>query len=273
VLYTTCGTPNYVAPEVLEGAGYEGIAADVWSCGVILYVLLAGFLPFDEAVTDVLFKKIKKAQFKYPPWFTSGPIDLISGILVVDPRKRLTIPQIKQHHWFKVNDNTTYGGSVKGPQSNNFTEIDDELHDLEQQQKFPSINGLTITNAFDLISMTGSLDLSIMLHPKSPDRVKRYTRFTSEADPRVLLEKIAHVLSKYQVDFKVYEKTHKIRVEAPTSKGLLTFTVQILLLAPQLHMVDFSKSKGDILEFYKLYKRIHDQCSDIACKEHTIKDL
>ena len=66
LLHTTCGTPNYVAPEVLNDRGYDGRAADVWSMGVILYVLLAGFLPFDEPLMSTLFRKIQKAEFDYP---------------------------------------------------------------------------------------------------------------------------------------------------------------------------------------------------------------
>ena len=66
MLHTTCGTPNYVAPEVLQNEGYVGRIADCWSIGVILYVLLAGFLPFDEATMSALFDKIKRAEFAYP---------------------------------------------------------------------------------------------------------------------------------------------------------------------------------------------------------------
>jgi serine/threonine protein kinase len=66
LLHTTCGTPNYVAPEVIADQGYDGKKADVWSIGVILYVLIAGFLPFDEGTIMALFSKIQKADFTYP---------------------------------------------------------------------------------------------------------------------------------------------------------------------------------------------------------------
>lgn len=59
LLHTTCGTPNYVAPEVINDKGYHGATADLWSCGVILFVLMAGYLPFDEANLMTLYKKVR----------------------------------------------------------------------------------------------------------------------------------------------------------------------------------------------------------------------
>lgn len=101
LLHTTCGTPNYVAPEVLSDQGYDGKKADVWSCGVILYVLLAGFLPFDESTIVALFAKIQNADFTYPSWFTQEVRSLLNQMLVVDPKVRLSLAQIKIHPWFK----------------------------------------------------------------------------------------------------------------------------------------------------------------------------
>ena len=101
LLHTTCGTPNYVAPEVLADKGYDGAAADTWSIGVILFVFLAGFLPFDEPTMSALFRKIQKAEFTYPNWFTEEVKGLLGHILVVDPKQRWTITDIMQHPWWK----------------------------------------------------------------------------------------------------------------------------------------------------------------------------
>lgn len=101
LLHTTCGTPNYVAPEVLADQGYDGALADTWSIGVILYVFLAGFLPFDEPTMAALFRKIQKADFSYPSWFTDEVKDLLSKILTIHPTERYTIKNIMEHSWWK----------------------------------------------------------------------------------------------------------------------------------------------------------------------------
>jgi serine/threonine protein kinase len=100
MLHTTCGTPNYVAPEVLQNEGYVGRIADCWSIGVILYVLLAGFLPFDEATMSALFDKIKRAEFAYPAHFSDGVKVLIDSLLVADPQKRATLTDVQKDRWF-----------------------------------------------------------------------------------------------------------------------------------------------------------------------------
>ncbi|XP_027123585.1 SNF1-related protein kinase catalytic subunit alpha KIN10-like [Coffea eugenioides] len=101
-LKTSCGSPNYAAPEVVSGKLYAGPEVDVWSCGVILYALLCGTLPFDDENIPNLFKKIKGGIYTLPSHLSPGARDLIPRMLVVDPMKRITIPEIRQHHWFKV---------------------------------------------------------------------------------------------------------------------------------------------------------------------------
>lgn len=106
MLQTVCGTPNYVAPEVLKEQGYDGRIADVWSCGVILFVMLAGYLPFDDDNMNALFTKIERGEFRMARHFSEGAKDLISKILVTDPGKRITLEEITKHSWFVVGWNS-----------------------------------------------------------------------------------------------------------------------------------------------------------------------
>ncbi|KAL2538715.1 Non-specific serine/threonine protein kinase [Forsythia ovata] len=62
LLHTTCGSPNYVVPEIISNRGYDGATSDTWSCGVILYVILTGYLPFDDRNMAVLYQKITAIQ-------------------------------------------------------------------------------------------------------------------------------------------------------------------------------------------------------------------
>ena len=101
LLHTTCGTPNYVAPEILESKGYDGRMADVWSVGVILYVMIAGYLPFEEETIPALFAKIKRARYTIPDFFSPAAKDLLSRILVADPNARLTLENVEKHDWMQ----------------------------------------------------------------------------------------------------------------------------------------------------------------------------
>jgi len=102
LMTTACGTPGYVAPEILVGGGYD-MAVDYWSIGVILYVMLCGFPPFSEETNEKLFDAIKKGEYEFPSphWdqITDYAKDLIKKLLVVDPAKRLDADGILKHPW------------------------------------------------------------------------------------------------------------------------------------------------------------------------------
>jgi carbon catabolite-derepressing protein kinase len=99
-LKTSCGSPNYAAPEVIGGKLYAGPEVDVWSCGVILYVLLVGRLPFDDEHIPSLFAKIAKGTYSIPQWMPTGAANLIKKMLVVNPVHRATIEDIRADPWF-----------------------------------------------------------------------------------------------------------------------------------------------------------------------------
>lgn len=99
-LKTSCGSPNYAAPEVISGKLYAGPEVDVWSCGVILYVLLVGRLPFDDEYIPALFKKIAQGNYMVPNYLSQGAVRLIRKMLQVNPMQRITIQEIRQDPWF-----------------------------------------------------------------------------------------------------------------------------------------------------------------------------
>jgi len=99
-LRTSCGSPNYAAPEVISGKLYAGPEVDIWSCGVILYALLCGTLPFDDEHVPTLFRKIKSGVFPIPDYLNKSVVSLLCHMLQTDPMKRATAEDIHKHEWF-----------------------------------------------------------------------------------------------------------------------------------------------------------------------------
>ncbi|KAG7662536.1 SNF1, partial [[Candida] subhashii] len=100
-LKTSCGSPNYAAPEVISGKLYAGPEVDVWSAGVILYVMLCGRLPFDDEFIPTLFKKISNGVYTLPNYLSPGSKHLLTRMLVVNPLNRITIHELMEDEWFK----------------------------------------------------------------------------------------------------------------------------------------------------------------------------
>ncbi|CAF1116942.1 unnamed protein product [Adineta steineri] len=98
-LETSCGSPHYACPEVIKGEKYDGRKADVWSCGVILYALLVGALPFDDDNLRQLLEKVKKGVFHIPHFVPADCQQLLRGMIEVDPNKRLTLEDVSRHSW------------------------------------------------------------------------------------------------------------------------------------------------------------------------------
>jgi 5'-AMP-activated protein kinase catalytic alpha subunit len=135
-LRTSCGSPNYAAPEVISGHQYAGPEVDVWSCGVILYALLCGSLPFDDESIPNLFKKIKNGMYSLPSHLSDMSRDLIPQMLRVDPMKRISINAIRNHRWFQMNL-PPYLKMPPEVYAQQVSQIDDEIVDTLVSMSWP----------------------------------------------------------------------------------------------------------------------------------------
>ena len=100
-----CGTPAYIAPEILRDKGYEGFAVDIWSAGVVLYAMLYGTVPFKANSMQELHKLILKGRYSLKDTISENARDLLKLMLEIDPKKRITISGIFRHCWMSdIND-------------------------------------------------------------------------------------------------------------------------------------------------------------------------
>lgn len=269
LLRTTCGTPNYVAPEVLSHKGYDGAIADVWSCGVILYVLMAGYLPFDELDLTTLYSKIDRAEFSCPSWFPVGAKSLIHRILDPKPETRITVEQIRNDEWFKkgyvpiklVEYEDVNLDDVNAVFDDPEEQRADEQHGNEEMSPL-------ILNAFDLIILSQGLNLAA-LFDRGQDSLKHQTRFVSKKPATVVLSSMEVVAQS--MGFKTHIRNFKMRVEGLSADkaGHFSVILEVFEIAPTFLMVDIQRAAGDAAEFLKFYKNFCSNLEDIIWKPST----
>lgn len=255
LLHTACGTPAYVAPEVLNRKGYSGAKADVWSCGVILFVLAASYLPFHERNLIEMYRKIAKAEYKCPRFFSAELKELLQGILDPDPNTRMSIARIKRSAWYKKPNEIT-------------------AHKVQSADKFytgcdSSDRPLSLTNlnAFDIISLSSGFDLSGLFDERYS---QREARFTSKQPPATVFMRLKELAKRMKL--KVTKKDNgllKLATGKEGKKGVLEFDAEIFEVAPDFLLVELTKTNGDTMEYQKLLKEdIRPSLKDIVWAWH-----
>ncbi|KAD4180027.1 hypothetical protein R6Q59_023505 [Mikania micrantha] len=232
LLHTTCGTPAYVAPEIIGKKGYDGAKADIWSCGVILYVLLAGFLPFQDENIVAMYRKIYRGDFKCPPWFSSDARRLITKLLDPNPSSRIPITKIMESPWFKKS----------APKNTKFSIEDDGV-----QSK--AIEAKTL-NAFHIISLSEGFDLSPLFEEKKREE-KEEMRFATTEPATAVVSKLEEVAKsvKFSVKKSGDESSLRLQGHEVGRKGKLGIAAEIFAVTPSFVVVELKKSSGDTLEY------------------------
>ncbi|KAK2985781.1 hypothetical protein RJ640_012599 [Escallonia rubra] len=241
LLHTTCGTPAYVAPEVIGKKGYDGAKADIWSCGVILFVLLAGFLPFQDDNIMAMYRKIYRGDFKCPPWFSSDARRLVTKLLDPNPNTRITTAKIMDSAWFKK----TVPKSVR---------IEPILVEDDESTAWKGKEEIETLNAFHIISLSEGFDLSPLFEEKKREE-KEEMRFATARPASSVISKLEEVAKAMKFSVKKSDTSVRLQGLENGRKGKLSIAADIFAVTPSFLVVEVKKSSGDTLEYNQFCRK------------------
>ncbi|KAJ7954806.1 Non-specific serine/threonine protein kinase [Quillaja saponaria] len=234
VLHTACGTPAYTAPEVFCRRGYNGSKADAWSCGVILFVLLAGYLPFHDSNLSTMYKKINRREYLFPEWISKPARHVIYQLLDPNPNTRMSMESLVKTYWCKKSLKPKPEESV----------FESEMFTKGCYCKSEVISsGL---NAFDIISMSSGLDLT-GLFETTINTNRKEKRFTSNASMEMVVEKVRKIGG--ELGFR-FEKGKNGAIGM--GKGKVVLIVEVSEIVPALLLVALKVVDGGV-EFEELH--------------------
>ncbi|GAB4831421.1 CBL-interacting serine/threonine-protein kinase 20 [Ancistrocladus abbreviatus] len=255
LLHTTCGTPAYVSPEVINKKGYDGAKADIWSCGVVLYVLQAGFLPFHDSNLMELYRKISRGDFKCPHWFPPEVKKLLAKILDPNPDTRITTVKLMENSWFKKGFKQIE--SRKTDHEEDMPSTPRDVRDAFEphfggnsgKSEESSLMKPIFMNAFDIISLSPGFNLSNLFEKDMYSTAE--ARFTTKQPTSTIVSKFEEIAETERFNIRMKDGTVRLLSMKEGRKGLLGVDAEIFEIAPSLHVVEVKKAAGDTLEYNK----------------------
>jgi 5'-AMP-activated protein kinase catalytic alpha subunit len=269
LLHTTCGTPAYVAPEVISKIGYDGAKSDIWPCGVVLFVLAAGYLPFQGPNLMEIYRKIQHGDFRCPSWFSHKLKKLLYKILDPNQSTRISIQKIKKSTWFRKGPGEIRAVKEKILSENATTNAAPVLATRRKKISHEDMKPLAATNlnAFEIISFSTGLDLSGLFIKKE---CRKETRFTSDKPALAIISKLEEVAKA--LNLRIRKKDNgvvKIQGRKEGRNGVLQFDTEIFEITPSYHLIEMKQTSGDSVEYQKLLEEdIRPGLKDIVWAWH-----
>lgn len=250
LLHTTCGTPEYVAPEVINKKGYDGAKADIWSCGVVLFVLMAGYLPFHDSNLMEMYRKISRGDFKCPQWFPAEVRKLLSRILDPNPSTRIDVEKLTDSVWFKKRFKRV---EAPLPYGHEQTLSNSDVHAaLITTTSSDNCQGTSMRptnfNAFDIISLSAGFNLS-SLFEEDTNYQRPEARFTTTKSASTIISKFEEIAEMERFKFVKKDGTMKLQGSREGRKGQLAIDAEIFEVTPAFYVVEVKKTAGDTLEY------------------------
>ncbi|KAG8650068.1 CBL-interacting serine/threonine-protein kinase 14 [Manihot esculenta] len=248
LLHTLCGTPAYVAPEILGKKGYDGAKVDVWSCGIILYVLIAGYLPFNDTNIMSMYRKIYRGQFRFPKWTSPDLRRFLSRLLDTNPKTRITVDEIIQDSWFKKD----YKGM----------KFQLEGFDMKVQENVQNQKSL---NAFDIISFSSGFDLSCLFN--ECDVSASSERFVSCESPAKIIKRVEEIARTENIKL-MKNKGWGAKLEG--CDGSFAMAIEIYKLTDQLVVVEVKGKEMNAIPNQEIWKhKLRPQLDSLVHKPAT----
>lgn len=255
LLHTLCGTPSYVAPDILTKKGYDGAKVDIWTCGIILFVLNAGYLPFHDSNLMGMYHKICNGEFKCPKWMSSELKRFLRRLLDINPMTRITIEEIMNDSWFKkglkrVKFCEEDGKPQRRIQNSDSTRpsTSDEPREEIEEVKEGEDNKNSHLNAFDIISFSMGLDLSGLLNDGC-NPLDDFERLIVEGSSEIVMERVEELTKTENIKLK---KKKDWGVEL--KKGKLIMNMEIYKVIDGFVVVEVRRKVGDIDMYKELLK-------------------